>query len=174
MYWLYNKFSQHPEQQLKCIPWIIETVSMSSFFISLVGECNCIAPWYQCYLRFYPKMHVCVHVINGPAARKWRKMKLCTRACVCVCVLTNGWALNIKHWAVFVSVICLNETQSFKHTPPKHHVPSRVLRHWTAADGTCSDGDSYTSACCFVHFYHHATSMPSQHRHVCLLWQTMH
>lgn len=34
-------------------------------------------------------------------------------------------------------------------------------------------GDSYTSACCFLHVYHHIMNMPQSHCTVCLLRHTI-
>lgn len=75
------------------------------FFISMVGECNCIAPLFQCYLRFYQETRVRACVCSCDKCEDSENMKKHEIVCVRVCVLClklnilslNGWALNIEH-----------------------------------------------------------------------------
>lgn len=55
---------------------------MSGFFISVVGECNYIAPLFNCYLRFYQKIHVCSHYKCKDSENMKKDENVCVRVCV--------------------------------------------------------------------------------------------
>lgn len=98
------------------------------FFISMVSRCNCIAPLFQRYLRFYQRTHVCV--CSCDECKDSENMKKDEIVCVCRGGCVRALRLRlclfyrmVEHWILSSEQCFENGTQRLKRTSEKCNIP---------------------------------------------------